>query len=234
MQFTTKDDAESHDGISDALWKVRLETLKLCAQTRDLHRSLSRTGPNCSTLRLLLGKQQGELRRAEVALAKRAREVSGSSTDAARRLEEPKPRLDACGNGVDDKIMVLVQAHDDAAYEALAAARSAQEAHDIRSYRLLKRRADAHDQASWALGPMLITSVTACELCPTRFTCPLRASLAKIGRRPSTARKPEKIETAADGGGRRHGLGAGSRTSTTDRRDLVTGLAKGRCAKPLH
>jgi DNA-binding ferritin-like protein len=197
MQFTTKNDAESHRGISEALSKMGLETHKLCVQTRDLHHALRRTGPNCNTLRLLLDKQQGELGRAEVALAKRAREVSGSSGHAARRFEESEPLWGDCGNGVDDKIMALVQAHDGAAYDALAAARAAKEAHDIQSYKLLKRRADAHDVASWALGPMLITSVTACELCSARFTCPLRASLAKIGRRPSTERTPEKIEVAA-------------------------------------
>jgi DNA-binding ferritin-like protein len=185
MQFTTKVDAESHRGISEGLSKVGLATHKLCVQTRDLHRALSRTGPNCNTLRLLLGKQQGELRRAEVPLAKRAREVSGCSSDAASPFKDSEPVWGDCGNGVDDKIMALLQAHDAAAHDAFAAAGRAKEAHDIQSYRLLKRRANVHDVASWALGPMLVTSVTGCELCSARFACPLRATLAKIGRRPS-------------------------------------------------
>jgi hypothetical protein len=197
MQFTTKNDADGHRGISEALSKVGLEAHKLCVRTLDLHRALSRTGVNCNTLRLLLGKQQDELRRAEVALAKRAREIDGYTSDAARRCEDSEPVWGDCGNGVDDKIMVLLQAHDAAAHDAFAAAGRAKEAHDIQSYRLLKRRAEAHDVASWALGPMLITSVTGCELCSARFTCPFRATLAKIGRRPSTERGFRSIDGAS-------------------------------------
>ncbi len=199
MQSTPKNDTESHRGIFEALSKVRSETHKLRMQTRDLHRALSRTRPstNCNTLRLLVAKQQRELCRAEVALAARAREVFRDPGDSAGPLQDSENVWGDCENGVENRIMVLLQAHSDAAHDAFAAACSAKDAHDVRSYRLLKRRADAHDAAAWTLGPMLITSVTACELCSARFTCPLRASLVKMGRRPPTERTQERTETAA-------------------------------------
>lgn len=205
MQSTSKTDYEGNQGISEALSKVQSETHELRMQTSELHRALP--GLNCNTLRLLLAKQQHELRCAERALASRAREVLGNPSEAPDRLEDSEPVWGGCGVGVDDKIMVLVEAHGEAAHDAFAAAGSAKEVHDMQSYRLLKRRADAHDVAVWTLGPMLITSVTACELCSTRFSCPLRASLAS----PQARARPR--DRGEDGPGNVQARGGGPQSA---------------------
>lgn len=67
------------------------------------------------------------------------------------------------------------EGHEAAARAAFSASQGAKAAHDLRSYRLLKRCADAHDEAGWALWPMLLACAISCELCLARF---LRYALA--------------------------------------------------------
>jgi DNA-binding ferritin-like protein len=170
MQATTGIDATRPKEIAKGLSKVLLETHTLRLQTRGLQRRLS--GPMCKALRLLLGQQQEELRLGEAELATRAREVGGPIREARWPLEASSSTT---MQTVDERVMGLVQAHETAARAASITCRLAEEAHDVRTCKLLARRTDVHEKAAWTLASMYVASLVSCELCAARITCPLSA-----------------------------------------------------------
>jgi hypothetical protein len=68
--------------------------------------------------------------------------------------------------------MCLVQAHDTAGRAVRSAHRLADEAHDLRTCKLLERRTVVHEKAAWTLASMWFASLVSCELCAAKFTCP--------------------------------------------------------------
>jgi DNA-binding ferritin-like protein len=128
----------------------------------------------CRTLRLLLGHQQDDLGRAETELAKRAREIGG--TPHGTKLPFGSVTSDGTAHAVDDRIVSLAQGHETAARSIRSVRELAEQARDLRTCKLLARRADVHDKAAWALTSMYLGSLISCELCAARFTCPLSAA----------------------------------------------------------
>jgi starvation-inducible DNA-binding protein len=175
MQATTRVDAKRPKETANGLSKVLTETRLLHLQTRDFQRRL--VGPTCRALRVLLGQQADELGRAEAELAKRAREIRGAGLGHKWPLEASSSATSGgTMQAVDEMVICLAQGHETAARAVRSARRLAEEAHDLRTCRLLARRTNVHEKAAWTLTSMYLGSLISCELCAARFTCPLSAT----------------------------------------------------------
>jgi DNA-binding ferritin-like protein len=176
MRVTIGTDCERSKEIAEGLSDLLSLTHTLRLQTRDLGRRL--TGLTCSTLRLLLARQRDELRSAEAELAKRTMGAPGGTRRGARPVRaRARPTNRRTMQRVDERVMGLVEQHEAASSLARSIGRRAKETGGLRTYDLLSRRADAHDEAALTLAPLILSSFVSCDLCEARSTCPLSAAL---------------------------------------------------------